>query len=264
MKGPLAILTVFLTSTMALAAAAPAGKTVVVKVDGTERQALVFLPASGNRTPAPVVFAFHGHGGTSAGVAEKWDYQSLWPEAIVVYPQGIPIASNTDPDGKKAGWQHAKGDAEDRDLKFFDELLARIRKDYKVDDHRIYATGQSNGGGFTYALWAARADVFAAFAPSAASSAMGYFKDLKPKPALHVAGEADKIVPFEKQRALMDAIRKLNGCDPAGKAWEGKAVLYPSASGTPLVELVHPAGHVLPPEAPALIVRFFKEHPAKP
>jgi polyhydroxybutyrate depolymerase len=66
---------------------------------------------------------------------------------------------------------------------------------------------------------------------------------------------------------MMDSVRQLNGCDPQGQAW-GKAgpltgTLYPSKTGTPFVSLVYPGTHKFPPEAPALIVRFFKENPAK-
>ncbi|MEI9864297.1 MAG: hypothetical protein WDN00_07025 [Limisphaerales bacterium] len=45
-------------------------------------------------------------------------------------------------------------------MKFFDAVLARLKQDYKVDAKRIYCTGHSNGGGFTYLLWLARGDVF--------------------------------------------------------------------------------------------------------
>ena len=41
---------------------------------------------------------------------------------------------------------------------FFDEVLASVKKDYKVDNKRIYVTGHSNGGSFTYILWAVRDD----------------------------------------------------------------------------------------------------------
>ena len=34
------------------------------KVDGVAREALVYAPAAAKTTPCPVVFAFHGHGGT--------------------------------------------------------------------------------------------------------------------------------------------------------------------------------------------------------
>src|ERR1700677_1711701 len=120
-------------------------------IDGTERTALVFAPSGGGK--APVIFAFHGHGGSAAKSAEGMAFQTAWPEAIVVYMQGLPgIASPADPKGEQPGWQRAAGEAGDRDLKFFDAVLAELHKKYAVDDGRIYATGFSNGGFFNYLL----------------------------------------------------------------------------------------------------------------
>ena len=59
------------------------------KVDGVTREALVYAPAAAKTTPSPVVFAFHGHGGTMKHAATKFAYQKHWPEAIVVYMQGL-------------------------------------------------------------------------------------------------------------------------------------------------------------------------------
>jgi len=56
-----------------------------------------------------------------------------------------------------------------------------------VDQNRVYATGYSNGGAFTYLLWAARGDRFAAFAPSAAVVGRPIARP-KPKPVMHLAG----------------------------------------------------------------------------
>src|SRR5437879_3135930 len=96
-------------------------------------------------------------------------YHTVWPEAVVVYPRGLNTPGRlTDPEGKKPGWQFAVGDHGDHDLKLFDAMLASLQQDYHTDGKRIYATGHSNGGGFTYLLWAARSDRFAAFAPSGA------------------------------------------------------------------------------------------------
>ena len=126
------------------------------KVDGVAREALVYAPATAKTDPSPVVFAFHGHGGTMKYAANKFAYHKHWPEAIVVYMQGLNTpGALTDPEGKLPGWQKTFGDQGDRDLKFFDAVLATLKKDYKVDEKRIYATGHSNGGGFTYLLWAA-------------------------------------------------------------------------------------------------------------
>lgn len=244
-----------------VAVAQPAAKQVHVKVGDITRKALVYAPPTASKTEAPVVFAFHGHGGSAENAAKDFNYQKHWPQAITVYMQGLPIPGTTDPAGKRAGWQHEVGELEDRDLKFFDQTLARLKKDYKVDASQIYTTGHSNGGGFTYLLWAAREDTFAAVAPSSVSIANRDVKELKPKPALHVAGEKDETAPYDKQQKLMKAIQKLNGCDSKGKPWEKQGTIYPSAGGTPFVALVHPGGHQFWEEAPKLIVRFFKEHP---
>lgn len=235
-------------------------------VDGATRKALIHVPSGTGKSPTPVVFAFHGHGGTMQSAARNFGYEKLWPEAVVVYMQGLPTPGRYDPDGKKAGWQKITGDQKDRDLKFFDLVLATLKKDYKIDEKRVYVTGHSNGGAFTYLLWAARPEVFAAVAPSASAGGRN-FRDLKPKPALHVAGENDELVSFEVQKRSMDNIRKLNGCESEGKPWAKSGSLvateYASKKGAPFVSVIYPGTHKFPAEAPALIVRFFKEHAQK-
>ena len=230
-------------------------------VDGVAREALVYAPASARTNAAPLVFAFHGHGGSMQNAARQFDFHNLWPEAIVVYMQGLNTPGRlTDPAGKQAGWQKDAGDQGDRDLKFFDTVLASLRQDYQVDAKRIYAAGHSNGGGFTYLLWAMRGEVFAALAPSAAVEVRDFFR-LKPKPVLHVAGEKDTLVKYEWQQKMMAALRHLNQCGE-GQPWEGEryCTVYPSKIGAPVVTLIFPGPHLVPVGAPASMVKFFKEH----
>jgi len=163
----------------------------------------------------------------------------------------------TDPDGKETGWQSRLGDQGDRDLKFFDAVLASLRHDYRVDEKRVYATGHSNGGSFTYLLWESRGDQFAAFAPSAAVAPRP-LTTLKPKPVLHVAGEKDPLVKFAWQEMMIEALCRLNECGP-GQLWGKNCTLYPSKLGAPVVTFIHPGNHEFPAEAPALIVKFFKD-----
>jgi polyhydroxybutyrate depolymerase len=135
-------------------------------------------------------------------------------------------------------------------------VLANLRADHRVDAKRIYATGHSNGGAFTYLLWAVRRDVFAAFAPSAAIAGRDYGR-LSPAPVLHIAGEADDLVRFPWQELMIKVLRRTNGCgpgEPAGKY----CTRYPSATGTPVVTFIHPGGHGFPPAASVRIVEFFK------
>lgn len=232
------------------------------KVDGVGREALVYVPPKAKTEATPVIFAFHGHGGTMNHAARTFGYHTRWPDALVVYMQGLKTPGIlTDPEGKKSGWQSRIGDQGDRDLKFFDAVLADLQKEYRLDAKRLYATGHSNGGGFTYLLWAARGDRFAAFAPSGAPAARN-LAQLKPKPVLHVAGEKDALVKFAWQQQTMNALRKLNECG-AGKPWAKDCTLYESSIGAPVVTFIHPGGHEFPAAAPALIVKFFQEH-AKP
>ena len=237
------------------------------QVDGVTRKALVYTPAAVPRTGLPVVFAFHGHGGSMTQAARSFSYHTVWPEAMVVYMQGLNTPGKlTDPEGKRSGWQSGPGDQKDRDLKFFDAVFASLKAECHVDMRRVYATGHSNGGGFTYLLWSTRGDIFAAVAPSASvPGAEG--RNLKPKPALHVAGQKDILVKWEWQDRTMEAIRKINGCDETGTPWDKSGdlvgTIYPSKSGTPVVTLISPGGHQFPKEAPALITKFFKEHTKK-
>src|ERR1051325_10914389 len=135
-------------------------------VEGVKRQAIVYLPAaksSGGK--APLVFAFHGYGDDIQSF-QQVDLQSAWPEAIVVYFQGLAAPRQNEPG--MPGWQVQAGAYADRHLKLVDTALASLRQQHKIDDARIYATGFSNGAAFTYLLWAERANVFAAYAPVAA------------------------------------------------------------------------------------------------
>lgn len=230
-------------------------------VDGLKREADVFAPNKPSDDPPPLVFGFHGHGGNMRNAARSFRLHELWPEAVVVYMQGLNTPGKlTDPDGKKSGWQSTIGDQNDRDLKFFDAVLASMKEKHKVDERRVYSTGHSNGGGFTYLLWAARGDVFAAVAPSAAVGGRST-KDLKPLPVMHIAGENDELVKFAWQQLAMNRLRTINDCGE-GIAWEKEknCTLYPSKSGNPVVTMIHPGTHTYPAEAPALIVKFFKQH----
>jgi len=228
-------------------------------VDGLQREALVALPSAVAETPAPVVFVFHGHGGRAQRVAQSFDLHTHWPEAIVVYPQGVPTPGRlTDPEGKRNGWQHAPGEQNDRDLKFFDVLLDWLRSEHNIDESRIYCTGHSNGGGFTYLLWQQRPDLFAAIAPSSAGTRRK--GEPKPLPIMHIAGRADPLVKFDRQERTMKVIRRLNACEEQGTEWAKNATLYPSAGGTPFVAVIHDGGHKFYRESVPLMVRFFKEH----
>lgn len=232
-----------------------------ITVDGTKREYLIHMPEKAEDSPA-LVFGFHGHGGRMRNAARSFRLHELWPEAVVVYMQGLNTPGKlTDPEGKKPGWQSGGGEQGDRDLKFFDAVYDSLEG--KFDPEKVFSMGHSNGGGFTYLLWAERCDKLTAVAPS--SSANGKIRGkLKPKPVLHVAGKEDPLVKFTWQKRMIGQLLKLNKCSSEYKSWhkvEGMETrIYESASSDPVVVVLFTeGGHKFPREAPELMVRFFKE-----
>lgn len=231
------------------------------KVGNDTREALVYTPPKlSPGTKTPLVFAFHGHGGRSEYAARKLAIHEHWPEAICIYPQGLSTAVPViDTEGKFPGWQKYEGDQDDRDVAFFDAMLKQMLEEHHADPKRVYSTGHSNGGFFTYVLLAARGDKLAAIAPVAASANPRDAKKHKPKPVFHVAGENDPIVRFAGQQRTMEQMRKLNSCDEKGKEIRKLETEYTSKSGPAVVTYIHPGAHEIPTEAPARIAEFFKK-----
>src|SRR5712691_420492 len=126
-------------------ASAEGSEVMTWKVDGETRRAIVYAPSANSAGgKAPLFLSFHGHG-DNIGNFQYTDMHRAWPEAIVVYFQGLPSRR----DGL-SGWQVEKGQDDDRDLRLVDGALASLRDKFRVDETRIYATGFTNGANFTY------------------------------------------------------------------------------------------------------------------
>jgi polyhydroxybutyrate depolymerase len=69
-------------------------------------------------------------------------------------------------------------------------------------------------------------------------------------------------VKFEWQQPVIDAVKTLDQCG-GGTPWIAPmCTIYPSASGCPMVTYLHNGKHMVPPDAPDLIVKFFKSLPS--
>jgi polyhydroxybutyrate depolymerase len=235
-------------------------------VDGVERSALISAPrgAASNAT-VPLVFVFHGHGGSSANAARTFRIHEAWPEALVIYPQGLPnVGQVTDPEGKLPGWQHVSGGEGDRDLHLVDAMFAWATKAYPVDKARVFAAGHSNGGSMVYLLWSVQSDRFAAFAPSSSVFRLDALTSAKPKPAFIIAGQKDALVPFAAQQLSLRGVLRLDGASADATAWSGGATKHASQSGADVITYIHPGGHPMPDDSGALIVKFFKSVAGSP
>lgn len=182
-----------------------------------------------------------------------------WPEALVIYPQGLPtVGQLTDPEGQRPGWQHMPGGEGDRDLRFIDAMLGWVGEKYGLDPARTFAAGHSNGGSMVYTLWAARSDRFAAVAPSSSIFRPDVSAKAKPKPVFIVAGREDALVRFPAQQRSLQSVLRLNQADLTGQPWADGAVKHSSKVGADVVAYIHPGGHQLPADSGALMARFFK------
>jgi polyhydroxybutyrate depolymerase len=227
-------------------------------VSGLEREAQVIRPL-GAEPKAPVLFAFHGHAGTMHGALEVLEFHHAWPRAIIVYMQGLPTPGGADPAGVKSGWQSELGQQGDRDLKFFDAVLATLHEKFSVDDTRIYAMGFSDGALFTYLLWQERPKIFAAFAPCSGRILPAVHLSV-PKPAFIVAGDGDEQISANFRDETIKTVRDLDGTMGQGLGCGEGCTLYGSTRGTPVKVLIFHGGHEFPANTSAPIVAFLRNH----
>ncbi len=239
-------------------------KTLTWTINNETRKALIYIPTTAKTKATPVIFAFHGHGGTMLNMYKTRGFEKLWPEAIFICPQGLnTVGLLTDPEGKKTGWTTNTQSENNRDLAFFDAMLATLRADYKVDENKIYATGHSNGGGFTYLLLASRANEFAAFAPTATAAGRITTQLKTPKPVFHLVGETDPLVKPVMQKTTYNWVLRMNGCNQEGVKLDSNVTLYSGKNNNDVALFVHAGGHGYPKNANEAIIDFFKKYTKK-
>lgn len=258
-----------------LAALAAPGETVSLTVDGVERTALVFRPQVSTSKP-PVYFVFHGYTASSREAAAQFNLQSITPDSLVIYPQGLPISLsdavpgngrrrstsagrrgggrggdsvNTDSRGGKPGWQILPGQANDRDLKFLDALTAWAEQQ-GADSTREYVAGHSNGSIFTNLVYATRGEHYAAFA---ALEGKGYapITNAAIRPVFLSSGSNDPLAKPQGIQEYAQSVAQHNGCgQPTGTS----PLQYPGPA--PVELYTYTGGHVPPRNTYQALVNF--------
>jgi polyhydroxybutyrate depolymerase len=118
--------------------------------DGQNRSFIVYVPSSYDATTqVPLVFNFHGGGGTSSGfINYENDMRPIADTAnfIAVYPQAA-----VDPTDGSNSWLH-KTPTTHNDVNFIEAIIDTLSNDYNIDNDRVYACGYSEGGLFSYEL----------------------------------------------------------------------------------------------------------------
>jgi len=176
-------------------AGAAGARTVKMTSGGIERTFNLHVPA--NYDPSkrtPLVLLFHGYTMDAASIAKASHFNETADKRglIVAYPEGTGAGFNA---GDCCGT--ASSNKVD-DLGFTRDILAKLDTEYCVDEKRVFSTGFSNGGFFSYLLACQLSDKIAAI--GSVSGTIGLdpaaCKPKRPVPVLHIHGTGDAIVPF--------------------------------------------------------------------
>jgi len=195
-----------------------------------EREFIVHVP-EGASGKVPVLFSLHGaNNDFNSGVANYDNLSNTSTEKfIVVYPRGnyhdiLPIGNNV------RGW--LSNGQYNEDVKFFEDVIDWLNKNYLIDTDRIYMTGFSNGGMMTYST-AFTSDKFAGFAAVSGYPlnqfhlqhyGNGEWQGSHPVPFMHIHGKADTTVPFSDIQPIIDNMVFRNGCNPVPSGGDYAAV----------------------------------------
>lgn len=272
---------------------------------GRVRGYLVHLPPNyGAGEPLPLVLALHGGGGNAKSNVVQTGFNAEADRSgfIVVHPDGTgekrPLL-NALGRGRFYTWNagsccgYAVQNNVD-DVGYIRALLAQLRRDYRIDPRRIYASGISNGGMMSYRLAGEMGDTFAAIGVVSGAQCVYEARATQPVSVIHIHGSADQNVtiaggigakaldrnPKPPVRQGLDFWASFNGCGAPRTTQDGKVwkTLYPAGkNGTEVAYyLIEGGGHSWPGgeqmlamldppsrelEATPLIWKFFAAHP---
>ena len=142
--------------------------------DGNAREYIVYIPASYDGSSSyPLMFSFHGGGGTSSDFINTNDMRPIADTAgfIAIYPQAA-----IDPEDGSFSWLH-KAPTNHNDIFFIEAIIDTLSNQYMIDNNRIYACGYSEGGIFSYELGCRLNNRIAAFSSVSGSMLVDDFRD---------------------------------------------------------------------------------------
>ena len=166
-----------------------------INVHGVERQYLLHLPPSYERSSGKLSLVLFFHGGKSK--AERMDRLTGFnAEAdennfVIVYPKGINERWN---DGR--GSELATAD----DIGFVRALIDQLVQDYRIDPARVYATGISNGAILSHCLACELSDKITAIASVAGTMPTNVAQNCRPSrpvAVLMIHGTKDPLILWE-------------------------------------------------------------------
>lgn len=128
--------------------AAKGVKKVEIDVDGYVRNWWEYAPASAkaSKEPVPLVVVNHGAGQSGEIMAahhSEWYKVAEARGFVVVYTSALP--STTANGVPRPSWNALGDPSRLDDVKYFNELVKKVKSTYNIDPTRVYMTGQSLG-----------------------------------------------------------------------------------------------------------------------
>lgn len=176
-----------------------------ITVDGTSRNYIVYAPKDLGEG-RPLLISCHG-------MNQDANYQKgmLLIESVADTAKFLTVF----PNGINKGWDISG----DRDIHFVEALIEAMVTKYKIDRNRVYLSGFSMGGMFTYHAMNKIPDKIAAFAPISGYSMGGTTANanVRPLPIIHTHGTADDVVSFSGVQGALNVWIRHNGCSTTPK-----------------------------------------------
>ena len=189
---------------LAVAAMLP-GKADNITVNGTQRNYIVCAPKNLGEN-RPLLISCHG-------MNQDANYQKgmLVIESVADTAKFLTVF----PNGIDKSWDISGN----RDINFITALIDKMVTQYKIDRNRVYLSGFSMGGMFTYHAMNKIPDKIAAFAPISGYPINGATanKNVRPIPIIHTHGTSDDVVNFGGVQGSLNVWINHNGCPTSAK-----------------------------------------------
>jgi polyhydroxybutyrate depolymerase len=211
---------------------------------------LLSVPPSAGGAPLPVVFLFHGAGGSGAHVRENLTIEAAADGgAIFVYPNAA------------AGTWDLRSFSPD--YRMVQSVLGRLSNEYCIDGQKIFIAGYSAGAVFALFVGCNAAPTFRALASIAGTDSRFDRRCCTgPISAVLVHGDTDNAIPVGLGRVARDNILAEDGCGNSPVPDSPHCVTYPGcAAGRAVDWCEHPGEHEIPLWAGAEMWRFFTQFP---
>lgn len=215
---------------------------------GADQRGYLLVPPTNynNNTAYPIVFVFHGGGGTGSQMRAAITLEAAAQgQAVFVYPDGLGNIWDLKNDGP--------------DAKLFDSIVTTVQDGFCTDKNSIFTAGFSYGGWAATQTAKARPTVVRGIVSIAGGGPQGGSNNDPPVAAMMIHGMNDTAEPPGAGEDSTKHFVATNKCaattqdvDPSPcKAYTG------CMPGKPVQWCLHPGFHEVPGFAPPAIWKFF-------